>query len=153
LSDHDLARLKDTDGLLGDEALLEGWAARDERCGNGCLGLVLVTNYRLIFAEVGGALTAFPISKIHAAEIHSPACVSFSTWYGRLILTFDNPETTSAVLNLLRQDSDWNAVEMNLSRRRDWPAVEPQADGPAPATLAGRVPQGDDTLVDLLKAG
>jgi len=128
-TDDDLARLKESVGMLGGETLLEGWAADSERSGERVPGLVLVTNYRVIFIDVGGVLSAFPIAKIHSVEVHSPIKISISAWYGRLVLTFDNPGTSSAVLNLLRQDSNWNAVDVNLARQLA--RASPKDDGEA----------------------
>lgn len=112
----DLAGLRGAVSLIGDEHFLEGWAARAAQTGGPVLGLILVTDERLIFVDTGAGMMAFPISKISSTEVISPCEVTFTAWYGRLALTFDNPGILSSMLNLVRQDPAWNAVETGLSR-------------------------------------
>ena len=107
----DLARVKDAVRLVGGEHLLESWVAQGEQAAGSVLGLVLVTDLRLIFVDVEGGLTAFPIPKIDAVEITSPCGLTLIAWYGRLALTFDNADVMASMLNMVRQDGEWNAVE------------------------------------------
>lgn len=90
--------------LLDGEVALEGWAA--ERVTGDCaeLGVLLVTTRRVIFADVEGGFSAFPILKIDPVGVPSSAEVAITAWYGCMHLIFDNPAAASAVANLLRQD-------------------------------------------------
>lgn len=97
--------------MLGDEHLLEGWAAYAGQSGGSVLGLVLLTDQRVIFVDAGTGMTAFPISKISSAEVTAPCAVTFKAWYGTMALTFDSPGILSAMLNLVRQDPAWTARE------------------------------------------
>lgn len=97
--------------MLGGEHLLEGWAAYAGQSGGSVLGLVLLTDQRVIFVDAGAGMTAFPISKISSVEVTAPCAVTFTAWYGTLVLTFDNPGILAAMLNLVRQDPAWTARE------------------------------------------
>lgn len=111
-----LARLRETVELIGDERLLEGWAAFGAQSCPAVLGLTLVTDARLIFVDTGGGMMAFPILKISTAEVTSPCEITFTAWFGQMSLRFDTPAALSSVLNLVRQDPAWGAVEINLAR-------------------------------------
>lgn len=106
-----LAALRQCARMLSSEFVIEGWAA-ERACGERSEpGLVLVTNWRFMFIDPAGRLSAFPIFKIDCAESRPPACLVLSSWYDRMQLTFDSPATLAAVTNLLRQDAHWTARE------------------------------------------
>jgi hypothetical protein len=109
-----LARLRETVSLIGEERLIEGWAAYGAQSGPTVLGLILVTDERLIFVDTAGGMMAFPILKISTAEVTAPCKVTFTAWFGRMSLGFDTPAALSSMLNLVRQDPAWGAVEINL---------------------------------------
>ena len=111
----DLAGLRGFVTMLGDEHLLEGWAALAGQSGGPVLGLVLLTDQRVIFIDVQAGLTAFPISKISHVEVIGPCAVTFTVWYGTMALTFDGPGIRGTMLNLLRQDPGWTAREASLA--------------------------------------
>lgn len=115
----DLAGLRDFVTMLGDEHLLEGWAALAGQSGSPVLGLVLLTDQRVIFIDVQAGLTAFPVSKISHFEVAGPCAVTFTVWYGTMALTFDSPGIRGAMLNLLRQDPAWTAHEAPPGRSPD----------------------------------
>ncbi|WP_312165574.1 hypothetical protein [Phenylobacterium sp.] len=111
-----LAALRQGVRPLEGEVMIEGWAAERVR-GEECVcGLVLVTNWRIMFIDAQGGLSALPIFKIDYAEHRSPTCVVLSTWYDRMHLSFDSPAALGAVANLLRQDPCWGAAEFDLAR-------------------------------------
>jgi hypothetical protein len=112
----ELAQLKAGVQLLDGETLLEAWAADGERSGGWVLGLVLVTRWRVIFVDLKGGMTAFPILKIEYVETNLPSLLTLAAWDGRITLRFDSPAARSAVLNLLRQDASWAAAEFDLSQ-------------------------------------
>lgn len=107
----DLAALRQAVALLDGEVAIEGWAA--ERITGDCteLGVLLVTTRRVIFADIEGGLSAFPILKIDPVGVPSSAEVAISAWYGRMDLIFDNQAAANAVANLLRQDPRRRARE------------------------------------------
>ncbi len=111
-----LARLRETVKLIGEERLLEGWAAHGAQSGPGVLGLILVTDERLVFIDTGGGMMAFPILKISMASGTSPCKITLMSWFGRMSLTFDTPGALSSMLNLVRQDPAWSPVESNFVR-------------------------------------
>lgn len=94
--------------------MLEGWAADRVSVRERRLGLVLLTKWRIIFVDMNGGFSAIPIAKIDYVEIVSQTQVMIAAWYDRLHLAFDGRGPLSAVLNLLRQDPNWNAVEVDL---------------------------------------
>jgi hypothetical protein len=112
-----LAGLRETVRMIGDERLIEGWAAYGAQSGPAALGLILVTDARLIFVDTAGSMMAFPILKISTAEVTAPCKITFTAWFGRMSLSFDTPAALSSMLNLVRQDPAWGAVESNLARR------------------------------------
>jgi hypothetical protein len=114
-----LARLRQDVVLLEGEVLLECWAAQRGGGGRRVLGLVLVTSWRIVFVDIEGGLTAFPIAKIDYVERVVPGQVLLSAWYDQINLAFDNQSALDAVLNLLRQDPSWNAVEIKLASAAD----------------------------------
>ena len=109
----DLAGLRGFVTMLGDEHLLEGWAALAGQSGGPVL--VLLTDQRVIFIDVQAGLTAFPISKISHVEVIGPCAVTVTVWYGTMALTFDSPGIRGTMLNLLRQDPAWTAREATLA--------------------------------------
>jgi hypothetical protein len=111
-----LAGLRRDVVLLEGEVLLEGWAAQRRQGGRRVLGLVLVTSWRIVFVDIEGGLSAFPIAKIDYVERAVPGQVLLSAWYDQINLAFDHQGALDAVLNLLRQDPSWNAVEIELGR-------------------------------------
>lgn len=115
--------------LLDGEVALEGWAA--ERITGDCgeLGVLLVTTRRVIFADIEGGFSAFPIVKVDPVGVPSSAEVAISAWYGRMQLIFDNPATARAVANLLRQHPHRRAREV-ASGTSAVDAVEPACDRP-----------------------
>jgi hypothetical protein len=125
----DLAALRDAVTLIDGEVLIDGWAAERDPVGQRDLGLVLVTSWRLIFVDVEGAFSALPIAKIDRVERVSPTQVVMAAWYDRMHLRFDSAAAAGAVLNLLRQDSNWGAMEINLMSR---PANDIARAGAAP---------------------
>lgn len=111
----DLAALRQGVRPLAGEVVIEGWAA-ERGCGEACVcGLVLVTNWRIMFIDPQGRLSAFPILKIDYAEHRSATCIVLSTWYDRMQLSFDSPAALAAVANLLRQDPCWGAAELKAA--------------------------------------
>jgi hypothetical protein len=112
----DLAALRQAIMLLDGEVILEGWAA-ERRTGRARgLGLLIVTSWRVLFVDMDRSFTAFPIFKIHAVGGDALSQVTMSVWYDRMQLQFDNPAAAHAVLNLLRQNPSWTAVEGALAR-------------------------------------
>lgn len=67
-----LASLQETVKLIGDERLLEGWAAYGAQSGPSVLGPILVTDGRVVFVDTAGGMMAFPILKISTAEVTAP---------------------------------------------------------------------------------
>ncbi|WP_421931768.1 hypothetical protein [Phenylobacterium sp.] len=132
----DLARLRKAVTLLDGEVMLEGWAADRVSVRERRLGLVLLTNWRIMFVDMKGGFSAIPIAKIDYVEIISPTQIMISTWYDRLHLAFDSRGPSSAVLNLLRQDPNWNAVEADLFGKPD---VRSLANGNGPAADEGEM--------------
>lgn len=66
-------------------------------------GLLLATNWRVIFIRPGGEFAAFPMPKIEVARTVRPAQLILSVWYGRLVLAFDHCATALAVETRLQQ--------------------------------------------------
>jgi hypothetical protein len=116
-ADCDLAALRQAVMLLEAEVLLEGWAAEGGPVSRQVLGLFIVTNWRVAFADVEGGFTAFPIFKIDYVERGPSSQVTMSVWYSRLHLSFDSPVIAASVMNLLRQDPNWNAAEVTLAHQ------------------------------------
>jgi hypothetical protein len=111
----DLVALRQTVALLHGEAMLEGWAADRVSVGDRLAGLFLLSSWRVMFVDVTGGFSAMPIANIEYVEIVSPTEVMISTWYDRLHLAFDSRGAFAAVLNLLWQDPNWSAMEVDLS--------------------------------------
>lgn len=109
---YDLTVLRQSVAFLDGEVALDGWAA--ERITGDCaeLGVLLVTTHRVIFADIEGGFSAFPILKIDPVGTPSSAEVAISAWYGRMHLIFDSRAAASAVANLLRQDPRRRAREI-----------------------------------------
>jgi hypothetical protein len=113
-----LARLRETVKPIGDERLLQDWAVYGAQSCPGVVGLILVTDERLVFVDTGGGMMAFPILKVSTASVTSPCKITLTAWFGRMSLTFDTPGALGAMLNLVRQNPAWAAVESNLIRPR-----------------------------------
>ncbi len=107
----DFARLRRSLPLFEGESLLEGWAAVRMTSGEGCPGLVTVTNWRLIFIDSALRLSAIPIAKIDEVSIPSAGRLGICAWYDRMDLVFDGSAAARSVLNLLRQDPKYAARE------------------------------------------
>jgi len=125
-----LAALRQALRPLGGEVVIEGWAAERARGDERICGLVLVTNWRIIFFDSKEGLSAFPIFKIDYVERRSPTCIALSAWYDHMQLVFENQAALGAVLNLLRQDPRWTAVEVDRAgsrQRTPTPAVSDHA--------------------------
>lgn len=133
----DLVALRQTVALLYGETMLEGWAAYRVNAGDRLAGLLLLSSWRVMFVDVAGGFSAMPIANIKCVEIVSPTKVTVSTWYDKLSLAFDNESTPAVVLNLLRKDRNWNALELDHGAKSyDPPRAEDLAGGERPAPLA-----------------
>lgn len=89
--------------LLPAEVVFETWRAEQMVAGGSLPGLLVATNWRVIFIRKGGENAAFPAPKIEVARTIGRAQLILSVWYGRLVLAFDDCTTTSAVEARLRQ--------------------------------------------------
>ena len=101
---HDLLALRGGAPLLEGEVLLEAWAA-DRSVGLSVYpGLLLLTDWRVIFIETDGRLSAFPILKIDVVRRTGTAELTITAWYGCMQLAFDHQATASSVETCLRHD-------------------------------------------------
>lgn len=118
--------------------MLEGWGARRVNLGEQRAGLLLLSTWRVMFVDVAGGFSAMPIANIECVEIVSPTLVTISTWYDRLNIAFDNRSAPAVVLNLLRQDRNWNALVLDHEAKPDVPpSVEQLVEGDGRVPLAG----------------
>jgi len=141
----ELLALRSAVRLLEGEVLLEGWAAEQITGRQGRPGLLLVTDWRIIFIDADAAFAAFPIVKVDLLRRAGTAQLTISSWYGRMQLAFDNWATASAVENRLRQAAGWKVAlgQMTVAGRE-------LATGPgAPPT--GRAIHGAGRVADLTK--
>jgi len=120
-----LADLRRSLRLIGSEVILEGWAASFGQSLSPIPGLVLVTDWRVVFMDTSGRMMALPISKISITEVAPPCAVTFTVWYGRMALSFDTPSALRSVVGLMRQSSGWSSIEVNRMRLRNEPVVLP----------------------------
>jgi hypothetical protein len=99
-----LAALRDQIALLEGETVFEGWAAerlgRDDRQP----GLALLTNWRLIVADISGDFFAVPIGKIVRIDLSSPTTVHLTAWHEAISLDFESAACAATLVNCLRQD-------------------------------------------------
>lgn len=91
--------------LLGSEVVFEAWRAEQVSAGGSRPGLLVATNWRVIFIRPGGEYAAFPMPKIEVARTTRAAQLILSVWYGRLVLAFDDCATALAVEIQLQQGS------------------------------------------------
>lgn len=99
-----LVALRDQIALLEGEVVFEGWAA--ERLGrvDRQPGLALLTNWRLIVADIRGGFSAVPITKIDRIDLPSPTTVRVTAWYEAISLDFESEAAAATLANCLRQD-------------------------------------------------
>ena len=104
-----LVALRDQIVLLEGEILFEGWAA--DRSGRVRQpGLALLTNWRLIVTDIGGAFFAVPIAKFDRIDRPSPTEVRLTAWYEAISLRFESDAAAANFVNWLRQDPVCHAV-------------------------------------------
>jgi hypothetical protein len=102
-----LAALRDQIALFEGETVVEGWTAG--RVGRRP-GLALLTNWRLIIADIGGGFAAVPIAKIDRIDLPSPTTMRLTAWYETVSLSFESAAAAAALVNCLRQDPECQAV-------------------------------------------
>jgi hypothetical protein len=105
-----LAVLRDQITMLEGETVLEGWAAGRVGRDNRQPGLALLTNWRLIVADIGGGFSAIPIAKIDRIDLPSPTTVRLAAWYETVSLSFASAAAAATLVNYLRQDPECQAV-------------------------------------------
>ena len=66
--------------LLEGEAVFEGWAADRVGRGDRQAGLALLTNWRLIVADISGGFSAIPIAKVDRIELPSLTAMPAASW-------------------------------------------------------------------------
>lgn len=105
-----LAALRDQIALLEGETVFEGWAT--ERLGRveRQAGLVLLTNWRLIVADIGGGFSAVPIAKIDRINLPAPTIVRLTAWYEAISLDFESAVAAATFVSCLRQDPECGAT-------------------------------------------
>lgn len=113
-----LVHLKRNLVMLGGETLFEGWAATRTAPDETSPGLVLVTNWRIVFLDPTGACAAFPTSGLLDLTICPPATLKLTAWHDRITLRFDSAEALAAVVGLLRQSPGWDAVGLHPVRAK-----------------------------------
>lgn len=144
---YELLALRSAVPLLESEVLLEGWAAEQITGRQGRPGLLLVTDWRVIFIEADAGFAAFPIVKVDLLRRAETAQLTISTWYGRMQLAFDNWATASAVENRLRQAAGWKVA----SGQTTVTGRELATGSSAPST--GRATHDAGRVADLAKIG
>lgn len=105
-----LAALRDRITLLEGEAVFEGWAADRVGRGDRQAGLALLTNWRLIVADINGGFSAIPIAKVDRIDLPSPTTVRLKAWYETVSLSFESAAAAATLVNCLRQDPECQAV-------------------------------------------
>jgi hypothetical protein len=143
-----LAALRDQIALFEGETVFEGWAAgRVDRLDRQP-GLALLTNWRLIVADISGGFSAIPIAKIDRIDLPSPTTVRLTAWYEAISLGFESAAAAATLINCLRQDPACHAA---IGEGRDLMARAPGATGGAdtapthsisPAPMLGPAPYG-----------
>lgn len=122
--------------MLHGETVFDGWAAYRVNAEERIAGLLLLSSWRVMFVDVAGGFSAMPIASIECVEIVTSTQVAVSTWYDKLNLAFDNEGTPAVVLNLLRQDRNWSALELDLgARSNERPRAADLGDGNRGAPL------------------
>ena len=111
-----LMELKDDTVLLDGEVHLEGWAAERSCSGRSVRGLAMVTNWRIVFADVERGMSAIPIDAILSLNVLEPAGLLLTAWHDQMRLTFDGRPALRAVVDLLRQAPAWDAVNRSVAR-------------------------------------
>lgn len=117
-----LAALRDQITLFEGETALEGWAVERLGRGNRQPGLALLTNWRLIVADIGGGFCAIPTAKIDRIESPSPTTVRLTAWYETISLDLESAAVATTLVNCLRQDLERRAV---IGQGRDLAARPP----------------------------
>jgi hypothetical protein len=105
-----LAALRDQIDLLEGETVFEGWAACRVGRSNRQPGLALLTNWRLIVADINGGFSAVPIAKVDRIDLPSPTVVRLTAWYETVSLSFESAAAAATLVNCLRQDAECQAV-------------------------------------------
>ena len=105
-----LAALRDRIALIEGETVFEGWAADRVGGNNRQPGLALLTNWRLIVADISGGFSAVPIAKVDRIDLPSPNTVCLSAWYETVSLCFESAAAAATLVNCLRQDTECHAV-------------------------------------------
>lgn len=99
--------MKQALALMTDELVFDGWAVSRE-CGPVWKpGLVMVTNWRVIFLDPDTGQSAIPISGEVVVERVTPTTLMISAWHDRMTLDFDSPSALVAVKSLLKQAPGW----------------------------------------------
>jgi hypothetical protein len=101
-----LAALRDQIALLEGETVFEGWAAGRVGRVDRQPGLALLTNLRLIVADISGGFSAVPIAKIDRIDLPSPTTVRLTAWYEAISLSFESAAAAATLVNCLRQDPE-----------------------------------------------
>lgn len=105
-----LAALRGQIALLEGETVFEGWAAGRLGRIDRQPGLALLTNWRLIVADISGGFSAIPTAKIDRIELPSPTTVCLTAWYETISLDFESAAAAATLVNCLRQDLERRAV-------------------------------------------
>lgn len=105
-----LAALRDQITLIEGESVFEGWAAGRVGRVDRQPGLALLTNWRLIVADLSGGFSAVPIAKIDRIDLPSPTTVRLTAWYETVSLSFESAAAAATLVNCLRQDPECQAV-------------------------------------------
>lgn len=105
-----LAALRNQVALLEGETVFEGWAAGRVGQTDRQPGLALLTNWRLIVADISGGFSAIPITKIDRIGLPSPTTVRLTAWYETVSLNFESAAAAATLVNCLRQDPECLAV-------------------------------------------
>lgn len=117
-----LAALRDQIALLEGETVFEGWAAERLSRVDRKPGLALLTNWRLIVADISGGFSAVPIAKIDRIDLPSPTTVRLTAWYEAISLDFGSVAAAATLANCLRQDPGCQAA---IGQRMDLMARPP----------------------------
>jgi hypothetical protein len=84
--------------------VFEVWAAKRLGRGDRQPGLALLTNWRLIVADISGGFSAIPIAKIDRIDLPAAATVRLTVWYETISLDFESAVAAATLVNCLRQD-------------------------------------------------
>ena len=105
-----LAALRGQIALLEGETVFEGWAAGRLGRIDRQPGLALLTNWRLIVADISGGFSAVPTAKIDQIDLPSPTMVRLTAWYQAISLDFESAAAAATFVNCLRQDPECRAA-------------------------------------------